>query len=63
MAKKQDKARIQKHALTASNAEELFSTVDETGHTNAETAKKQRIRRRMFGSTCLLYTSPSPRDS
>ncbi len=54
MAKKQDKARIQKHALTASNAEELFSTVDETGHTNAETAKKQRIRRRMFGSTVAV---------
>ncbi len=54
MAKKQDKARIQKHALTALNAEELFSTVDETGHTNAETAKKQRIRRRMFGSTVAV---------
>lgn len=54
MAKKKDKARIQKHALTASNAEELFSTVDETGHTNAETAKKQRIRRRMFGSTVAV---------
>ena len=54
MAKKQDKARIQKHALTASDAEELFSTVDETGHTNAETAKKQRIRRRMFGSTVAV---------
>lgn len=54
MAKKQDKARIQKHALTASNAEKLFSTVDETGHTNAETAKKQRIRRRMFGSTVAV---------
>lgn len=34
-----------RRTLNAKEAEELFSTVDETGHTNEETAKRQRSRR------------------
>lgn len=49
MAKKREAARIQKGALSAEQAEELFTTVDETGHTNEETAKRQRRRRREVG--------------
>ena len=49
MANRHDRARIQKGALTAEQAEKLFATVDETGHTNEETAKKQRKRRKELG--------------
>lgn len=54
MAKKREIARVQRHALNAERAETLFSTVDETGHTNAETAKKQRAHRRRFGNTVAV---------
>lgn len=49
MAKRREGARIQKNALTGDEAERLFETVDETGHTNEETARKQRSRRREVG--------------
>ena len=42
MAKKYDIARIQKGALNADEAEALFSTVDETGHTDEERAARER---------------------
>ncbi len=54
MAKKREIARIQRFALDSTSAEGLFATVDETGHTNAETAKKQRARRRKFGSAVAV---------
>lgn len=63
MKKHQDIARIQRFAIDAHAAEELFATVDETGHTNAETAKKQRARKRMFGNSVqvdpLSHDDPS----
>lgn len=46
---KSDIARIQRGALTAEEAEALFATVDETGHTNEETAAKERRRRKEYG--------------
>lgn len=49
MARKREGARIQKGALTAEQAERLFATVDETGHTNEETAARQRRHRKEFG--------------
>lgn len=49
MAKRREVARIQRGALTAVEAEELFATVDETGHTDEETARKQRHRRKELG--------------
>ncbi len=49
MARNRELARIQRNALTAEEAEKLFSTVDETGHTNEETALKQRKHRRLSG--------------
>lgn len=50
MAKKRREiARIQRNALSADEAERLFGTVDETGHTNEETARSQRRRRGQRG--------------
>lgn len=49
MARKREGARIQRGALTAEQAERLFATVDETGHTNEETAARQRRHRKEFG--------------
>lgn len=43
-------ARVQTNALTADEAEALFATVDETGHTNEETAAKQRRHRKDTGA-------------
>lgn len=43
-------ARVQTNALTADEAEKLFATVDESGHTNEETAAKQRRHRRDTGA-------------
>lgn len=48
--KKQEMSRIQTNALNADQAEELFSKVDETGHTNEETAKKERRHRHDTGN-------------
>lgn len=49
MSRKREFARIQRGALSAEEAEKLFATVDETGHTNEETARKQRKHRRDRG--------------
>lgn len=49
MAKKTDVARVEKGALNADQAEELFTKVDETGHTNEETAARQRRHRHETG--------------
>jgi hypothetical protein len=49
MAKNYEIARIQKGALTADEAEALFATVDETGHTDEERARKERRRRKEKG--------------
>lgn len=47
---KQEIARVQTNSLTADEAEELFSKVDETGHTNVETAQRQRRHRHLTGT-------------
>ncbi|MGN0076207.1 MAG: hypothetical protein ACI38Z_04450 [Parafannyhessea sp.] len=44
MPREKDRSH-KRRTLNAQEAEELFSTVDETGHTNEETAKRQRSRR------------------
>ena len=49
MAKRSEIARIQKGALTADEAEELFSRVDHTGHTDEERARRQRAHRKEKG--------------
>lgn len=52
MAKKPryvDNIRIEKGALTPEEAERLFTTVDETGHSDEERAAKQRARRKEKG--------------
>lgn len=49
MAKNYEIARIQKGALSADEAEALFATVDETGHTDEERARKERRRRKEKG--------------
>ena len=49
MARKRDIKLIPKGSLNAEQAEELFGTVDETGHTNEETARAQRKQRRSRG--------------
>ena len=42
-------AKVQRGALTADEAEELFKTVDETGHTNEERARRERRHRQQKG--------------
>ena len=49
MTKKREGARREKGALNAEQAEKLFATVDETGHTNEETARKERRHREQAG--------------
>ncbi len=49
MARKHEIARMQKGALTAEEAEELFSRVDHTGHTDEERARRQRAYRQEKG--------------
>ena len=49
MARKRDVKLIPKGSLNAEQAEELFGTVDETGHTNEETARVQRKQQRSRG--------------
>lgn len=41
--------RAPRNSLTAEEAEELFSKVDNSGHTNAKKAERQRKRRKEFG--------------
>jgi hypothetical protein len=51
MAKKKfEVARRQTNALNADEAEKLFETVDETGHSNEEKARRERTRRREKGT-------------
>lgn len=42
-------ARVQRGALSADEAEELFSTVDHTGHSDEERARRQRAHRKEKG--------------
>ncbi len=49
MAKKREIARIQKGALTPDEAEALFATVDHTGHSDEERARRQRAHRKEKG--------------
>lgn len=49
MARDREIARIQKGALSADEAEELFSRVDHTGHTDEERARRQRAHRKEKG--------------
>ena len=50
MARTCEVTRTTRGALTGDEAEELFSTVDETGHTNEERARTQHQRRREMGT-------------
>ena len=43
------KARVQRGALSADEAEQLFSTVDHTGHSDEERARRQRAHRKEKG--------------
>ena len=67
MAKRVEVTRTTRGALTGSQAEELFGTVDETGHTNEERAKKQHSRRREEGASVkvdpLAGDDPSGADT
>ena len=49
MFKRDAKVRQQRGALTADQAEELFSTVDHSGHSDEERARRQRAHRREKG--------------
>ena len=40
------KARVQRGALSSDEAEQLFSTVDHTGHSDEERARAKEIARR-----------------
>ena len=51
MARNVEVTRTTRGALSGDEAEELFSAVDETGHTNEETAKKQRALRVQGGAS------------
>lgn len=47
---KSEMARRQTNALTGDEAERLFETVDETGHSNEEVARRERRRRKEKGT-------------
>lgn len=49
MPKSKDVNHVTKGRLTADEAEKLFSTVDDTGHTDVERARMQRKRRKEVG--------------
>ena len=49
MFKRHVEPRSQRGALSADEAEELFSTVDHSGHSDEERARRQRARRREKG--------------
>lgn len=49
MFKRHVNARVQRGALSADEAEELFSTVDHSGHSDEERARRQHARRREKG--------------
>lgn len=54
MARSTKVTRTTRGALTGDAAEELFSAVDETGHTNKERASKQHSRRRELGQSVVV---------
>ena len=49
MTRRYDFNRSPRNSLTPEQAEELFSKVDNSGHTNAKRAEKQRARRKKYG--------------
>ena len=49
MFKRHANARVQRGALSADEVEELFSTVDHTGHSDEERARRQRAHRKEKG--------------
>ena len=49
MFNRHPQARVQRGSLSADEAEELFSTVDHTGHSDEERARRQRAHRREKG--------------
>lgn len=49
MERRYDIDHAPQNSLTAEEAEELFAKVDNSGHTNAKRAERQRIRRKEFG--------------
>lgn len=49
MTRRYDFNRPPHNSLSAEQAEELFSKVDNSGHTNAKKAERQRIRRKKYG--------------
>lgn len=54
MARSTQVTRTTRKALSGDEAEELFSAVDETGHTNEEKARKQHSRRRELGQSVVV---------
>lgn len=67
MAKTHEVTRTTRGALSGDEAEQLFSTVDETGHPNKENAQKQRERRQRVGTSVevdpLAGEDPSGADT
>lgn len=49
MERRYDIDRTPRNSLTAEEAEELFAKVDNSGHTNAKKAERQRKRRMQYG--------------
>lgn len=54
MARSTKVTRTTRGALSGDQAEELFSAVDETGHTNEEKARKQHTRRQELGQSVVV---------
>ena len=54
MARTVEVKRGARSSLTGDEAERLFATVDETGHTNEERAKKQHSRRAESGASVIV---------
>ncbi len=67
MARTTEVTRTTRGALSGDEAEELFTVVDETGHTNEERARKQHLRRREVGTSVdvdpLAGEDPSGADT
>lgn len=67
MARTTEVTRTTRGALSGDEAEELFTAVDETGHTNEERARKQHLRRREVGTSVevdpLAGEDPSGADT
>ncbi|MBQ1840103.1 MAG: hypothetical protein II128_02060, partial [Atopobiaceae bacterium] len=67
MARTTEVTRTTRGALSGDEAEELFTAVDETGHTNEERARKQHLRSREVGTSVevdpLAGEDPSGADT